>query len=113
LGQKTLSGGWVWDEKHWSKGGGAIDNRLIQVAKGDLPADLLLANAQVINVFTGRIEPGNVAICGDRIAGVGDYRKAKEVVDVGGRYIAPGLINGHIHPESSMAPPAWSPTSTR
>jgi adenine deaminase len=43
-----------------------------------------------------------VAICGDKIAGVGDYDKAKEVVDAGGRYIAPGLINGHIHPESSM-----------
>ncbi len=78
------------------------NNRLISVAKGELPADLLLVNAQVINVFNGRIEPGNVAICGNKIAGVGDYHKAKEVVDVGGKYIAPGLINGHIHPESSM-----------
>jgi len=74
----------------------------MSVAKGELPADLLLANAQVINVFNGRIEPGNIAICGDKIAGVGDYHQAKKVVDVGGRYIAPGLINGHIHPESSM-----------
>jgi adenine deaminase len=79
-----------------------VNNRLIRVAKGELPADLLLANARVINVFTGKIELGNVAICGDKIAGVGDYNKAKEVVDAGGRYIAPGLINGHIHPESSM-----------
>jgi adenine deaminase len=83
-------------------GVGSINNRLIRVAKGELPADLLLANAGVINVFTGKIEPGNVAICGDKIAGVGNYNKAKEVMDVGGRYIAPGLINGHIHPESSM-----------
>ncbi len=75
--------------------------RLISVAKGKLPADLLLANAKIVNVFTGEIEDGNIAICGDRIAGIGDYR-AKEVVDVGGRHIAPGLINGHIHPESSM-----------
>jgi len=75
--------------------------RLISVAKGELPADLLLANARIVNVFTGEIEDGSVAICGDRIAGIGDYQ-AKEVVDVGGRYIAPGLINGHIHPESSM-----------
>jgi len=74
----------------------------MSVAKGELPADLLLANAKIINVFNGKIEPGNVAICGDKIAGVGDYHKAKEVVDVGGKYIAPGLINGHIHPESSM-----------
>ena len=76
--------------------------RLMSVAKGELPADLLLANARIVNVFTGEIEDGNIAICGDRIAGVGDYHQAKEVVDVGGRYIAPGLINGHIHPESSM-----------
>jgi adenine deaminase len=81
---------------------GSIKNRLISVAKGELAADLLLANAKIINVFTGKIEPGNIAICGDRIAGVGNYHKAREVVEVGGRYIAPGLINGHIHPESSM-----------
>jgi len=75
--------------------------RLMSVAKGELPADLLLANAKIINVFTGEIEEGNIALCRDRIAGIGDYR-AKEVLDVRGRYIAPGLINGHIHPESSM-----------
>jgi adenine deaminase len=76
--------------------------RLISVAKGELPADLLLTNAKVVNVFSGEIEPGNVAICGDRIAGVGDYHQAKKMLDLGGKYIAPGLINGHIHPESSM-----------
>jgi len=76
--------------------------RLISVAKGELPADLLLANAKVVNVFTGEVELGNVAICGEKIAGVGDYQEGKQVLDLGGRYIAPGLINGHIHPESSM-----------
>jgi adenine deaminase len=76
--------------------------RLISVAKGELPADLLLANAEVVNVFSGEIEPGNVAICEDRIAGVGNYHQGKQVMDLGGKYIAPGLINGHIHPESSM-----------
>jgi len=75
---------------------------LVSVAKGELPADLLLANAKVVNVFTGEIESGNVAICGDRIAGIGDYHQAKQVVDLSGKYLAPGLINGHIHPESSM-----------
>ena len=76
--------------------------RLISVAKGELPADLLLANARVVNVFTGEIEPGNVAICGDRIAGVGDYHQAKQVLDLRSKYLAPGLINGHTHIESSM-----------
>jgi len=79
-----------------------VNNLLISVAKGELPADLVLANARVVNVFTGEIEPGNVAIYGDTIAGVGDYHQAKEVLDLGGRYLAPGLINGHTHLESSM-----------
>ncbi len=77
-------------------------NPLISVARGELPADLVLANARVVNVFTGEVEPGNVAICGDRIAGVGDYHRGREVLDLAGRYLAPGLINGHTHLESSM-----------
>ena len=76
--------------------------RLISVAKGELPADLVLANARVVNVFTGEIESGNVAICQDRIAGIGDYHQAKQVLDLRGSYLAPGLINGHTHIESSM-----------
>ena len=75
---------------------------LISVAKGETPADLILADGRVINVFSGEIEQANVAIYGKRIAGVGDYQLAKRVIDLKGRYVAPGLINGHIHPESSM-----------
>jgi adenine deaminase len=75
---------------------------LISVAKGELPADLILANARVVNVFSGEVEPGNVAVCGDSIAGIGDYSQAKQVLDLGNRYLAPGLINGHTHIESSM-----------
>jgi len=75
---------------------------LLSVAKGELPADLILANAKVVNVFTGEVETGNVAICGDRIAGVGDYHDAKHVLDISGKYLAPGLINGHTHVESSL-----------
>jgi len=76
--------------------------QLISVAKGEAPADLILANAKVVNVFNGEVEPGNVAICGDRIAGVGDYQQGKQVLDLEGKYLAPGLINGHTHIESSM-----------
>jgi len=72
------------------------------VARGHQPADLILANAGVVNVFTGEIERGSVAISGGRVAGVGDYRQAKQVIDLGGRYLAPGFINGHTHLESSM-----------
>ncbi|MBA7662331.1 Adenine deaminase [subsurface metagenome] len=72
------------------------------MAKGKLPADLVLANARVVNVFTGEIEPGDVAIYRGRIAGVGRYSQAKQVLDLKGKYLAPGLINGHTHIESSM-----------
>ena len=75
---------------------------LVSVARGDSPADLVLANARVVNVFTGEVETGDVAIYGDRIAGVGRYRQAKQVIDLQGQYLAPGLINGHTHIESSL-----------
>jgi adenine deaminase len=81
-------------------------NELISVARGEVPADLLLKNARIVNTFTGEIEQGNVAILGDRIAGVGDYHKAREIVDLEGEFLAPGLINGHTHIESSMLHPA-------
>ncbi len=77
-------------------------SRLIAVAKGEAPADLVLANARVVNVFTGEVESGNVAVCQGSVAGVGNYRQARQVLDMGGRYLAPGFINGHTHIESSM-----------
>ncbi len=80
----------------------AKQSRLISVARAELPADLVLANARIVNVFTGEIEPGNVAISGGKIAGVGDYHRAKETLDLGGRYLAPGFIDGHTHLESSL-----------
>ncbi|MFW6118028.1 MAG: adenine deaminase [Chloroflexota bacterium] len=79
---------------------------LISVARGEIPADLLLKNARIVNTFIGEIEQADVAIYGDRIAGVGDYNKAQEIVDLQGRFLAPGLINGHTHIESSMLHPA-------
>lgn len=79
---------------------------LISVAKGETPADLLLKNARIVNTFTGEIEQADVAICGDRIAGVGDYDKSQEIIDLQGGFLAPGLIDGHTHIESSMLHPA-------
>jgi adenine deaminase len=79
---------------------------LISVARGEIPADLLLKNARVVNTFIGEIEQADVAIYGERIAGVGDYGKGKEIIDLQGRFLAPGLINGHTHMESSMLHPA-------
>ncbi len=75
---------------------------LISVARGQKPADLVLTNARVVNVFNGEIESGNVAIYNGYIAGIGDYREAKKVIDLQGKYLTPGLINGHVHIESSL-----------
>jgi adenine deaminase len=79
---------------------------LISVARGETAADLLLKNARIINTFIGEIEQGDLAILGGRIAGVGDYSKAREIIDLQGRFLTPGLINGHTHIESSMLHPA-------
>lgn len=82
-------------------------SRLMEVARGGRPADLLLAGGQVVDVFTGESYPANVATAGEWIAGVGpEYRKGLECLDVRGRFILPGLINGHFHLESSLLLPA-------
>ncbi|MDQ7839701.1 MAG: adenine deaminase [bacterium] len=81
--------------------------RLIQVARGREPADLLLTNARVIDLYDHDVMESDVAILGDRIAGIaagpdrGAYR-ARAVCDLGGSYLAPGFIDGHVHIESAM-----------
>ena len=76
-------------------------SRLIRVARGDAEADVVFTNARIVNTFTGEIEEGNVAVAEGRVAGIGDYDEAARTVDVGGRYLAPGLIDGHFHLEST------------
>ena len=77
----------------------------LPIARGDEPADLALRNGRVINVFTGEIIEAAIAIAGDTIVGVGAGYEAKEEMDVGGRYVCPGLIDAHVHVESSMVTP--------
>jgi adenine deaminase len=78
---------------------------LFNVALGLKPADLAITNGLLVNVNSGEIYPGGVAIAGDRIAAIGDVAYAigpeTEVIDAGGHYIVPGFVEGHIHPESS------------
>ena len=78
---------------------------LIDVAAGRRKADLVLKNAMILNVFTQRLERKDVAVCSDRIAGVGLYNGAVEV-DLSGKIIVPGLMDGHMHLESSLITPA-------
>ncbi len=77
-------------------------SRLLAVSRGDEPADLLLKNAQLVNVRSAEIYETDVALYDDRIAGIGKDYEAKDVVDLQGLYLAPGFIEGHIHIESSM-----------
>jgi adenine deaminase len=79
--------------------------RFLSIARGDAPADLLLRNGRVINVYTGEIIDAHVAIAGDRFVGVGPDYEAKTEIDLGGRYVCPGLIDAHVHVESSMVTP--------
>ncbi len=76
----------------------------IGVARGEKPVDLLIENAQLINTLSGEIHPADIAVYQDTIVGLGQY-EAKEKIDVKNRYVCPGLIEGHIHIESSLLNP--------
>ncbi|MCK4256401.1 adenine deaminase, partial [candidate division WOR-3 bacterium] len=78
---------------------------IIPVALGEEPADVLIKNARIVNVFSGTIEKNNIALFRKRIASIGDYNRGKKVIDLKGMYIVPGLIDAHIHIESSMLSP--------
>ena len=78
--------------------------KLIDVAAGRVPADLVIKNCKIVNVFSGKIQEGNIAFSGNQIAGIGDY-EGKKVIDAEGRYAAPGFIDSHIHIESSYVSP--------
>jgi adenine deaminase len=73
----------------------------IRIAAGEGMADLLIKNGRVVDVFSGQIEKKDVAIWGGIIVGFGDYQ-AQKVIDVNGDFLCPGLIDGHVHIESSM-----------
>jgi len=73
----------------------------IRAASGEGEVDLLIKNGRVVNVFSGEIEKKDVAIFDGVVVGFGDY-EAKKSIDVKGDFICPGLIDGHVHIESSM-----------
>src|SRR3954466_5772725 len=73
----------------------------LSVARGEKPAELLFKNARLVNVVSGEIHQANVAADDGREIGFGDYNE-KQVIDIGGAYLAPSLIDGHFHVESTM-----------
>ncbi|HEY7216270.1 MAG TPA: amidohydrolase family protein, partial [Thermoanaerobaculia bacterium] len=79
---------------------------LLAAARGDRPADLLLRNAGLVNVFSGEVLGTEIAVAGGLIAGFGRGYDALEEIDLEGRFVAPGFLDAHVHIESSMVPPA-------
>jgi adenine deaminase len=75
---------------------------MIRAARGDAPADMVLRNAKLVNVYSGEIYPADVAIYNSRIAGIGPGYQGREEIDLKGSYLAPGLIDAHVHIESAM-----------
>lgn len=78
---------------------------LVEAATGVKKADLVLKNADFYNVFTRRIEHGDIAVTAGKVVGIGSYDGEKEL-DLTGKLVAPGFVDAHIHLESSLVSPA-------
>lgn len=79
--------------------------RRIQVARGEVPADLLLRNTKLVNVCSGECYPADVAVVDGCVAGIstpGGSYQGHEERDLQGRWLAPALMDGHMHIESTM-----------
>jgi adenine deaminase len=72
----------------------------LAVARGDEPADLVLSGGRVLSVFTGELLDADVAVAGEHVAGIGSY-EGRETFDASGLTLLPGLIDGHMHLEST------------
>ncbi len=83
----------------------------IAVARGDYPADLILRNAQLVNVLSGEIHLTDIVISDGDVVSLAPGYEAENVIDLGGRYVCPGFIDAHVHIESSLCtPPEFSRT---
>lgn len=76
----------------------------IKVAKKEIKADVVVKNGKIVNVFTGDITEGDIAIADGYIAGIGQY-EGEEIIDAHNKFIVPGFIDGHMHIESTMLTP--------
>lgn len=79
-------------------------NSLLHAARGESPVDVLIRDCQIVNVLSGEVHPGSVGVKDGIFVGFGDY-EAVHVVDACGRFLCPGLIEGHIHIESTLLDP--------
>lgn len=79
---------------------------IIKAAKGEIEADLVIKNANLINVLTEEIYPADVAVKDGIIVGLGFGYKGIKEIDATGKYISPSFIDGHVHIESTMLLPS-------
>ena len=79
--------------------------KLIETARGKRKADLVIKNANIINVLSEEIHKGDIAICDGVIAGIGENYEGEKEIDAKGAYVSPAFIDGHVHLESSMVLP--------
>lgn len=79
--------------------------RLLRVARGEAPPDLVLTHARILNMFTGTVEESSIAIADGRIAGVSPAYTGPQAIDCRDRLVSPGLIDAHVHIESSLCTP--------
>jgi adenine deaminase len=82
-----------------------VRERVLAVARGDTEADLLFRGGRVVDVFSGSVVEAAVSVVDGVVASVGPNRDSKETVDLHGHYLIPGLIDAHVHLESSMVTP--------
>jgi adenine deaminase len=86
-----------------------LRSRAVAAARGDRPFDLLIAGGQLVDMVTGQIRAADIGIVGSLIASVhapGSRRDAARTLDAAGCFLSPGLIDTHMHIESSMVTPA-------
>jgi adenine deaminase len=77
--------------------------RVLTAAKSE-PADLVIKNGRIVDVFNLSLYEADIAITDGVIVGIGQY-EGKETVDATGKYVCPGFIDGHVHIESAMVTP--------
>ncbi len=80
-------------------------SHLVAVARGGEPADLVLRNARLVDVFSPDIRTTDIAVAGTAVAGIGRGYRGRETVDLKGRYVCPGFIDAHVHLESGLVRP--------
>ncbi|MYI40491.1 MAG: adenine deaminase [Chloroflexi bacterium] len=77
----------------------------LAAARGELPCDLALRNARLVNVISGEIYPSDIAVHDRHVVGLGDGYEGAREVDLAGKFVTPGLIDAHVHIESSLVTP--------